>query len=99
MIETSVNKNFASLNIAQMLKVPENKIDPIRQKLADLQKKFETQNESNNNFNAQMLAAFTNIKLLSSRMDTIDQMLNNKANTTDITDIYSHFQKLITRPE
>lgn len=99
MIETSVNKNFASLNIAQMLKVPENKIDPIRQTLADLQKKFETQNESNNNFNAQMLAAFTNIKLLSSRMDTIDQMLNNKANTTDITDIYSYIQKLITRPE
>lgn len=44
MIETSVKKNFASLNITQMLKVPENKIDPIRLKLAELYKKFDQQN-------------------------------------------------------
>lgn len=51
MIETSVNKNFASLNITQMLKVPENKIDPIRQKLADLYNKFDKQSDMNNDIN------------------------------------------------
>jgi len=99
MIETSVNKNFASLNIAQMLKVPENKIDPIRQKLADLFRKFDQQNELNNDINAQIDKAFVNINLLSSKMNEIDKILTNKANTSDITDIYNYFKKLITRVE
>lgn len=99
MIETSVNKNFASLNIAQMLKVPENKIDPIRQKLADLYRKFDLQNESNNDINAKIEKAFVNINLLSSKINEIDQILLNKANTSDITNIYNYFKKLITRVE
>jgi len=99
MIETSVNKNFASLNIAQMLKVPENKIDPIRQKLADLSKKFDKQNEENNDINSKIDKAFTNLNLISSKINEIDKSLTNKANNSEITDIHNYFKKLITRVE
>lgn len=88
LIETSVNKNFASLNIEQMLKVPENKIDPIRQKLAELYKKIDQQNNTNKEMNEKIESFHVNLKLIISRIDSIENSLSHKASDSDIADVY-----------